>query len=217
MEIHKESKVSKREMCAAHPSSENISSLYERHAFAWDMERGRSLMERHWLNDFLSVCGPDAAILDIGCRAGEPIARYLISAGGNVTGIDSSPTLIKLCEERFPKHSWRVADMRSLALGKKFDGILAWDSFFHLTPDSQKSMFPIFHAHAKPGAALMFTSGPSHGESIGMFKGEQLYHASLSASEYVALLTKEGFTVLQHKENDPECGGHTVWLARYNG
>jgi len=44
-----------------------------------------------------------------------------------VTGVDSSPTMISLCRTRLPDHEWIVADMRKLALGRRFDGILAWD------------------------------------------------------------------------------------------
>lgn len=80
--------------------------------------------------------------------------------------------------------------------------------------ERHRAMFPIFHAHALPGAALMFTSGPAHGEAIGAFQGEALYHASLDAAEYTALLAANGFDVLAHVAEDARCGGHTVWLAR---
>ena len=40
--------------------------------------------------------------------------------------------------------------MRELALGRKFSGILAWDSFFHLRHDDQRRMFPVFRQHAAP-------------------------------------------------------------------
>jgi hypothetical protein len=75
-------------------------------------------------------------------------------------------------------------------------------------------MFPIFAAHAASGAALMFTSGPAHGEAIGTFEGEPLYHASLAPDEYVALLSANGFDVIEHVVEDQACGGHTVWLAK---
>lgn len=75
-------------------------------------------------------------------------------------------------------------------------------------------MFPIFGAHAKPGAPLLFTSGPRHGDAIGSFEGEPLYHGSLDASEYRGLLRDNGFAVVDHVADDPTCGGHTVWLAR---
>ena len=60
----------------------------------------------------------------------------------------------------------------------------------------------------------MFTSGPAHGEAIGSFAGEPLYHASLDPSEYRSLLDRNGFDVVSQVAEDPACGGHTVWLAQ---
>jgi Methyltransferase domain len=131
-----------------------------------------------------------------------------------VTGIDTSPTLISLCRTRLPEQDWIVADMRSLSLGRTFDGLLAWDSFFHLKPDDQRKMFAVFAAHAARGAALMFNTGPSYGESIGCYRDDPLYHASLDAVEYKELLTGHSFEVIDHRVADPRAGGRTVWLAR---
>ncbi len=103
--------------------------------------------------------------------------------------------------------------MRTLALERHFDGILAWDSFFHLNHADQRCMFAIFRAHAAPRAALMFTSGQSHGEALGQFQGEPLYHASLASDEYRALLAANGFEVAEHVVNDPVCE-RTIWLAQ---
>jgi hypothetical protein len=104
--------------------------------------------------------------------------------------------------------------MRNLAIQKAFDGLLAWDSLFHLTHDDQRRMFPIFKRHASPSAALMFTSGPQRGEAFGSYRGERLYHASSFPEEYRALLKTNGFLVVEHIIEDPDCGGHTVWLAK---
>ena len=194
--------------------AERIIGLYQRHATDWDRERGRSLFEKPWLDRFLALLPQSASILDIGCGAGEPIARYLIERGCHVTGIDSSPALIGMCKDRFPDQEWIVADMRTLSLDRRFDGILAWNSFFHLSPEDQRRMFPIFRRHAGPKAALMFTSGPSHGEAIGTYKGEPLYHGSLDGAEYRSLLHENGFEVVSHVVEDPDCGHHTVWLAQ---
>jgi len=103
--------------------------------------------------------------------------------------------------------------MRKVSLARRFGGIVAWNSFFHLTPDDQRAMFTVFRDHAEPGAALMFTSGPAAGEAIGSYHGEALYHASLAAVEYEALLATHGFSIVQHVVEDQECGGLTVWLA----
>jgi SAM-dependent methyltransferase len=196
--------------------SENIIDLYERNAYAWDEQRGRPrpLMEQGWLDRFTSLIHAGGTVLDIGCGSGKPIAAHLIAQGYAVTGIDSSPTMIDMCSDRFPAHQWLVADMRALTLGSRFAGLVAWDSFFHLSPDDQRLMFPIFRAHAAPGAPLLFTSGPRHGDAIGSFEGEPLYHGSLDPDEYRALLRDNGFAVVDHVVEDPTCGGHTVWLAR---
>ena len=165
-------------------SSADIVSLYERHADQYDRDRSRALTEKAWLDHFLALARPGGTILDIGCGMAEPIARYLLEAGFAVVGID------------------------------RFDGLLAWDSFFHLAMADQRAMFPRFAAHALPGAPLLFTSGPSRGEAIGSYCGEPLYHASLDPQEYEALLSANGFSVVAHVAEDAQCGNHTVWLTR---
>jgi len=196
-------------------AADTIADLYERHAKLWDTSRGKTLFERSWLDRFADLVPQGGPILDIGCGSGEPLARHFIESGYAVTGIDSSPSLIDMCRTRFPNSDWQVADMRHLPLGRSFDGLIAWDSFFHLTSEDQRRMFPLFRTHSKPGTALMFTSGPAHGEAMGVFVGEPLYHSSLSPDEYRALLAEHGFTVVAHKAEDPTCGNHTVWLAQY--
>ena len=149
----------------------------------------------------------------LGAVLPNQIARYLIENGYDVTGVDSSAALIGICRHRFPDLQWLVTDMRELSLNRRFNGILAWDSFFHLCPEDQHGMFPIFARHAAPRGALMFTSGPSHGEAIGSYKSEPLYHGSLDEAEYRSLLDENGFDVVSHVVEDPTCGYH-YGLAR---
>lgn len=194
---------------------DQVIELYDRHAREYDLDRGRSIQEREWLDRFLGHVPPAATILDIGCGTGEPIARYFIERGHEVVGIDSSPAMIELCRTRFPEAEWLVSDMRGMSLGRRFDGIVAWDSFFHLGMEDQREMFPRFAAHARPGAPLMFTSGTAEGEAIGVYLDQPLYHASLSPGEYERLLAENGFAVRAYVAEDPGCGGHTVWLSTY--
>lgn len=192
---------------------ERIIGLYEGHAHDFDRERGRSLQERQWLDRFLSHVPPGGTILDVGCGSAEPMARYMMQSGRRVVGIDSSPTLIAICRERFADAEWLVMDMRQLELSRIFDGILAWDSFFHLNMDDQRTMFRRFADHAAPGAPLMFTSGTSEGSVLGEYHGEPLYHGSLDPEEYRRLLAANGFSIDAHVVEDPACGNHTVWLT----
>jgi SAM-dependent methyltransferase len=196
---------------------ERIVGLYEENAAAFDRLRSRELFEQAWLDRFAALMPPEATILDVGCGMGEPIARYLIGLGFQVTGCDSSPSMIALCRERFPEGEWLVGDMRALDLGRQFDGVIAWHSSFHLAQEDQRSLLPRLAAHTRSGGALMFTGGDEQGVRIGKWMGEPLYHASLSPQEYRALLLGNGFTVVDYRARDPECGGATVWLAQRTG
>jgi SAM-dependent methyltransferase len=193
---------------------EDIAGIYERKAGEFDAGRSRALFERTWLERFAALLPERASVLDLGCGHAEPIAAWLIAQGHRVTGVDTAPSLLALCRQRFPQHEWVEADMRNLKLDRSFNGIVAWDSFFHLPYDDQRAMFAAFRRHAAPSAALIFTSGPAHGEAVGDHAGEALYHASLAPEEYCALLSATGFDVVAHKADDPDCAGHTVWLAQ---
>ena len=202
----------------ANPAAAEIIGLYQRHAAAWDAaRRATRFAERSWVERFAALVRPGGAVLDLGCGTGEPIGRFLAEAGFAVTGVDGSAPLIALASARAPNQTWIVGDMRTVDLGARFDGVLAWHSFFHLPHDDQRAMFGVFERHARAGAPLMFTSGPAAGEALGTFEGETLYHASLAPDEYRALLDRAGFEALDYVAEDPASNGDTIWLARRRG
>ncbi len=195
--------------------ADNIVNHYERHAQAWDADRRSGDWNDKACHDqFIQSLPSKASVLDLGCGGGSPVAENLVAQGIRVTGVDSSPTLIKLCRSRLSDQEWIVGDMRTISLGRTFDGILAWDSFFHLQPNDQRAMFEVFAAHAKPKTMLMFNTGPADGEAIGNYRGDPLYHASLGAEEYRALLQQHNFDVVQHSVEDATAGGRTIWLTQ---
>jgi SAM-dependent methyltransferase len=192
-----------------------IAGHYERHARQWEADRRLGgWSEKHWHDRFIAELPSKARVLDLGCGGGDPVALNMVARGLQVTGVDTSPTLISLCRERMPDQQWIVADMRSLALEEKFDGVLAWDSFFHLRPADQRRMFDVFAQHSARPAILMFNAGPAHGEAIGGYRGDPLYHASLDPTEYQAQIERIGFEIIAHHVDDDAAGGRTAWLAR---
>jgi SAM-dependent methyltransferase len=194
-----------------------IIAHYQTHAHEWDADRQKVWNDKIWHERFAALLPPSASVLELGCGSGWPVARYLTECGHQVTGVDSSPPMIELARQRLPAQRWIVGDMRETALDRYFDGILAWDSFFHLDFGDQRRMFPIFAAHSHSGTVLMFNTGPQHGEAIGEYRGDPLFHASLDPSEYHWLLERNGFEIVQHVANDPEAGGRTVWLTKRVG
>lgn len=191
-----------------------MQGVYQRNAQTWDEQRTRTLLEKGWLDRFTSLLSAGGDILDVGCGSGEPIAKYLIDQGFNLTGIDAAPAMIEICARRYPTHHWASADMRRLELGRQVDGIVAWDSFFHLNPDEQRSTLQRFFDHLRPGGALMLTIGHESGEVLGAVAGEQVYHSSLDPEEYKSILTAAGLKQVEIVFQDPTCGQRTVLLAQ---
>ena len=125
--------------------------------------------------------------------------------------------MLSLLRHNLPGTPAVLADLRALALEGTFAGVLAWNSFFHLSPADQRTMFTRFRAHAASGAAPMFTSGPAEGSAVGERVGEPPYHGSLDPDEYRALLDSAGLRVIGHVAEAPSCGFRTVWLtSRYD-
>lgn len=193
---------------------EDILPIYDRAAKVFAAERGQSLVERRWLDRALAHT-TGRRVLDLGCGPGKPIATYLMDRRCQVTGVDGSRSMVDLFLTNLPRARCFHLDMRGLELQERFDVILAWNSLFHLKPDDQRAMFPVFADHAVPGAMLMFTAGPAAGEVMGNVGRETIYHASLDPDEYRVLLRDNGFEDVAYVPEDPTCDMHTVWLARY--
>lgn len=195
----------------------NTQAVYERQARRFDAERAKGLHERIWLDRFTAGRASGARILDLGCGAGEPIAAYLIAHGFRVTGLDASRAMLEIARQRWPDGDWRLGDMRTLDLPERFDGILGWNSFFHLTRDEQRATLPRLARHLAPSGVLLLTVGPEDSEVGGHVGGEPIYHASLAPSEYRRLLAEHGLTVTRFVAEDPDCDCQTVLLARKTG
>ncbi|MBV7379540.1 class I SAM-dependent methyltransferase [Maritimibacter dapengensis] len=195
---------------------DDIIPTYERVARGFARSRDRTLFERPWLDRALNYA-PGRKVLDLGCGPGKPIASYLADRRCDVTGVDAAGSMLVLFRENLPRERAVHADMRGLELGETFDLILAWNSMFHLSADDQRGMFGTFAAHANPRTVLMFTSGPNAGEATGTVDGATVYHASLDPEEYRGLMAESGFNEIAFVPEDPQCQGHSVWLAQYRG
>ncbi len=189
-------------------------AVYEENAAAYDAQRSRALFEARWLARFAACLPTGGRVLDLGCGAGEPIAQWFIAEGFRLTGVDFADAMLDIARRRWPAGDWRQADMRKLDLEEKFDGIIAWDSFFHLTRDEQRTVLVRMASHLSPGGSLLFTIGPDDSEARGLVAGRPVYHASLSPAEYATLLQDQGLRLTGFLAEDPDCDSHSVMMAR---
>lgn len=193
---------------------DDTQAIYERQAVEYDKRRSKALFEARWLARFAAGLPLGGRVLDLGCGAGDPIARWFMAEGFTVTGVDFSEAMLDIARRRWPEGDWRFADMRSFDLEQHFDGIIAWNSFFHLTAEDQKDCIARMARHLRPGGMLMLTVGPSAGEVSGTVGQERVYHASLSPAEYAACLEDNGLLMTGFLAEDPDTQSHTVLMAR---
>lgn len=187
--------------------------IYEKHARAWDEHRPRVFFEKAWLDRFITCLPPKGQVLDVGCGAGEPIAGYILECGFQLTGLDASSNMLDIAKSRFPLATWVNMDMRKLNMDEKFDGILSWDGFFHLTQEEQRKTLLLFANHLRANGVLLLTIGHESGEVTGTVEGDQVYHSSLEPGEYKSILKNLGFEKIEIELEDESCGFHSVLLA----
>lgn len=191
----------------------DVYKVYDKIANWFALNRSTRMSEAGYLNLLIDEIPANGNVLDLGCGTGKPILGYLLTRGLSVTGVDGSERILEIASANFPSTEFIRQDMRSMNLNKRFDAIIAWDSFFHLPAEDQPAMFAIFEGHLNPGGVLIFTSGTEHGEAWGMNGGENLFHASLDQQAYQDLLAKHHFQILKYAVNDPDCD-RTVWMAK---
>lgn len=202
-----------------HPAADRIVDLYREGADDWIAARSvlgqGDLDDAGWLARFAAALPAGGSVLDVGCGHGHPIAASLLARGFRVTGLDTSERLIAHARRTLPDGEWIIGDMRRLKIDRRFDGIIAWCSLFHLSIADQTLALPRLLRCGAPGAVVLFNAGSAQGEAIGRWRGEDLYHASLSAAAYQDLLADAGYARLNADIASTTTTANTgVWMAR---
>lgn len=119
-------------------STHNINKKsYNKIALEWTEDR-KNYFVSNLIIDFANKVNPAGEILDIGCGGGMPNSKYLSERGFRLTGIDAAEKMIEIAKEsKIPNATFELCDFLEYSTTKTFDGILAWDSLFHLSYERQ--------------------------------------------------------------------------------
>ena len=191
---------------------------YDLIADQWSRERSVSqFRERPYVDRFLELIAPGSHILDLGCGMGIPIARYLIDCGYRVTGVDSSPAMLRLARTNCPEAEFVAGDMTSVELCDPYQGIVAWDSIFHIPKVQHGALFRRMHGWLNPGAPVLLSLGGSEDEFTAPMFDVDFFYSAHAPDASVALMRKAGFDILVAEIDDPSSRGHMAILCRQNG
>lgn len=169
---------------------------------------GKELIRFGWLVRIMNA-KPDSRILDIGIGSGWT-SIFLAKMGHHLTGIDISPDMIKIAQERAHKENLDIdfltADIER-GLPKEwssyYDYVLFYDSLHHM--HGEDSIFEHCYRVLKPGGALVL-SEPNllHGFSNNSKKLIELYDVTERGFTWWTLRTKlknAGFSTIRRYNN----------------
>jgi len=144
-------------------------------------------------------------VLDLGCGTGH-LTQRIQERGGIVTGIDSSPEMIKLAKETFPDVDFEIGDGTNFSFEKPFDAVFS-NATLHwiLNPDA---VIKCVYDNLKPGGRFVAEMGGKGNVQKMICATQQIlkkhncdtmdadalwYFPSLA--EYTTRLEKQGFRV----------------------
>ncbi len=124
---------------------------------------------RHWGKEFSGRIQPvledlilralptDARVLDLCCGGGH-VAAFLMQRGFRVTGLDSSPEMVRLARRNALGAEILQGDARSFQLPPGFGAVLStFNSLAHIPSlDDLHLVFRCVHAALAPGAPFLF-------------------------------------------------------------
>ena len=101
-------------------------------------------------------------VLDVACGTGVLFPDYLGRKVASVTGIDISPEMARIAQEKFPEVRVICGDVETADFGKQFDAIMVYNAFPHF-PDPAH-LIKVLAGLVKPGGKLSVAHGMSRAQ-----------------------------------------------------
>jgi cyclopropane fatty-acyl-phospholipid synthase-like methyltransferase len=179
-----------------------LRKIYDAFAKTYEENRGQFDMS-DVLDGFYSTLDlENGKLLDLGCGAGEPVARYFTDHNWSVVGVDFSEQMIQLASKYVPEMSTMHADISEVDFeSNQFDAIIASYSLFHISVDKHKDMFKKFHKWLFPNGKALFTyateeyTGKKSFDGYKNFMGQELYYSHKAPDELYIDLEDIGFNI----------------------
>ena len=172
----------------------------------------RTFKNRRQLEELAALLPQNARVLDVGCGAGIPTARFLVESGCRVLGIDVSEKMLEMARINVPEAQFIKKDMTDLDFTENsFDGLTAFYSIIHVLRTKHEKLFQDFHRILKPGAPMLISLGRTEWEGTEDFHGAQMFWSHYAPEKSLRLIEATGFDIVSDRL--VEDGGEThYWV-----
>jgi cyclopropane fatty-acyl-phospholipid synthase-like methyltransferase len=193
---------------------ELMQNPYDAIADVWNAEP-RGFKARPYVDRVLDRLARGATVLDLGCGSGHPIAKYVVSRGFRVIGVDASERMLEHARAAVERGEFILADMLELRLEKIVDAVIAWDSVFHVDRREHGAVFGRMRSVLRDGGWHLLSAGGTGDPGFtSEMHGQTFYYSGFAPEQTVALLNERGFAVELCEVDDPTSRGHVAIIAR---
>lgn len=179
-----------------------LQKIYDGFAETYEENRGLFDMTEIFDSFYGGLDVKQGRLLDLGCGAGEPFARWFVDRGWKVTGVDFSKRMLELAAKYVPEMKTVYADMREVQFKPgQFDAIIAIYSLFHVPRQDHVPLFEKIYCWLRPKGKMLFTyatkeyTGSNEFNGYKKFMGQELYYSHKGPEELYADLEEVGFHI----------------------
>ncbi|MET7951463.1 class I SAM-dependent methyltransferase [Micromonospora sp. NPDC005324] len=171
-----------------------------------------------WLAGLHQRLPASAAVLDLGCGCGVPVARFLADAGHDVTGVDISDVQIERARRLVPNGTFLRADATGLDLPPaSFDAVVCLYALIHMPLADQPQLIKSIGTWLRPGGWLLTTVGNSAWTGIEdnwLGGPASMWWSHADASSYRSWLQQAGLTIMAEDFVPEGSSGHSLFWAQ---
>jgi cyclopropane fatty-acyl-phospholipid synthase-like methyltransferase len=169
-----------------------------------------------WIEALTKGLRPGAAVLDLGCAAGVPVAAELASRY-RVTGVDISPEHIQQATRNVPDAEFVCSDALTVTFpAGHFDAIISLYTFDHIPRDKHRTLLERLSTWLRPGGLLLLSiEDLDEPGTVAEWLGVDMYFSMFGADATRQLVRQAGFDIEKTAlaiQKEGETGISYTWI-----
>jgi SAM-dependent methyltransferase len=199
---------------------------YDRISLAYRSDRGEAdpssaedtTRYAGWIGELAGLLPPQARVADLGCGAGIPATRELVTCGMQVVGVDFSAVQLRRARRLVPGAQLVQADMADLHLASEsLDAVVSFYALIHVPLADQQSLLPRISGWLRPGGYLLAIVGAEQWTGTENYLGADMFWDHADTGTYLRWLQAARLQPRWHRYIPEGNSGHALILAQASG
>ena len=154
------------------------------------------------LRKFSKLVPKGSKVIDLGCGAGVPVAKFLANKGYKVVGIDFAEGMVKLAKKNVPEARFIKIDITKMKFGhNSFDGAVSFYALIHISREKHSEIYKSLHLILKPGSIILVNAGGSKAREYYEedYLGVKMFWSFYGPKKCLSIIKNAGFSIIWSK------------------